>query len=215
VAVPRGIALRLLASNEPLRCVWSGQLLKPDALDIDHCFPWAAWPCSDLWNLLPADRKINQHGKRDRLPSEALLAAAATPIRDWWQAAYLTGEVLPRRFVLEAAASLPGLGGIPIPDIRPDCESAPKWDPTSDGPQHVDVLEGIRSGWSPGRRRSGPRQSAGFVKRFSALVGFPPGSQVGADSQWRTLTSSIVRSSGLSRRKVQCVPNGLSADCDN
>jgi hypothetical protein len=73
-----------------------------------------------LWNLLPADRKINQHGKRDRLPSEALLAAAATPIRDWWQAAYLTGEVLPRRFVLEAAASLPGLGGIPVPDIRPD-----------------------------------------------------------------------------------------------
>ena len=120
VALPRGIALRLLARNQPLRCVWSGQRLRADAFDIDHCFPWAAWPCSDLWNLLPADRRVNQHGKRDRLPSEALLAAAAEPIRDWWQASYLIGEVLPGRFALEAAASLPGLGQIPVADLRPD-----------------------------------------------------------------------------------------------
>ena len=120
VALPRGIALRLLAQNEPLRCVWSGQRLKPDAFDIDHCFPWAAWPCSDLWNLLPADRRVNQHGKRDRLPSEALLAAAAKPICDWWQVAYLVGETLPGRFMLEAAASLPGLGHSNIADLRPE-----------------------------------------------------------------------------------------------
>ena len=120
VALPRGIALRLLAQNEPLRCVWSGQRLKPDAFDIDHCFPWAAWPCSDLWNLLPADRRINQHGKRDRLPSEALLAEAAAAIRDWWQAAYLVGDALPQRFMQEAAASLPSLGHSRIADIRPE-----------------------------------------------------------------------------------------------
>ena len=120
VAMPRDIALRLLARHEPLRCVWSGQLLRPDTFDIDHCFPWAAWPCSDLWNLLPADRRVNQQGKRDRLPSEALLAAAAKPIQDWWQAAYLTGEVLSGHFALEAAASLPGLGHTLITDIRPD-----------------------------------------------------------------------------------------------
>lgn len=27
--------------------------------DIDHCFPWRAWPCDDLWNLLPTHRAVN------------------------------------------------------------------------------------------------------------------------------------------------------------
>ena len=30
---------------------------------------------------------------------------------DWWEAAYLKGEILPRRFTEEARASLPGLSG--------------------------------------------------------------------------------------------------------
>jgi tripartite-type tricarboxylate transporter receptor subunit TctC len=34
-------------------------------LDIDHCLPWSAWPCGDLWNLLPASPRVNQHLKRD------------------------------------------------------------------------------------------------------------------------------------------------------
>ena len=37
--------------------------------------------------------------------------AASEPIQGWWRRAYLdgTGPLLPRRFVDEAAASLPGL----------------------------------------------------------------------------------------------------------
>ena len=42
--------------DEGLRCVWTGQPLNRTTLDIDHMFPWTAWPCSDLWNLLPAHR---------------------------------------------------------------------------------------------------------------------------------------------------------------
>jgi hypothetical protein len=45
-------------------------------LDIDHLFPWAAWPCSDLWNLPPVHRIVNQKFKRDRLPSAATLSRA-------------------------------------------------------------------------------------------------------------------------------------------
>jgi len=54
-------------------------------LDIDHCLPWSAWPCGDLWNLLPASPRVNQHLKRDRLPSASALAGARENIIAWWE----------------------------------------------------------------------------------------------------------------------------------
>ena len=110
VALSRAIALRLLEAGESLHCVWSGKKLEATSIDIDHCFPWSAWPCSDLWNLLPAHPAVNQRQKRERLPAESVLQAAQMSIMDWWRSAYLSGEVLPRRFADEARASLPGLG---------------------------------------------------------------------------------------------------------
>ena len=68
VALPRARALALLEAGQVLHCVWSGKRLSADSLDVDHCLPWSAWPCGDLWNLVPADRRVNQHGKRDCLP---------------------------------------------------------------------------------------------------------------------------------------------------
>jgi SAM-dependent methyltransferase len=111
VALPRQLALALISKSTPLYCVWSGRRLDQLSLDIDHCFPWSAWACSDLWNLLPAHRTINQRDKRDRLPSDGTLRAAREPILGWWQAAYLSdpGETLPGQFADEASASLPGL----------------------------------------------------------------------------------------------------------
>ena len=111
VALPRGRALALLNGGHALHCVWSGKRLSAGSLDVDHCLPWSAWPCGDLWNLVPADRQVNQHGKRDRLPSADALRAAADPIGAWWSAAYLRNDdvVLPDRFATEASASLPGL----------------------------------------------------------------------------------------------------------
>jgi SAM-dependent methyltransferase len=111
VVLPRTLALRLLERGHALHCVWSGKRLDRETLDIDHCLPWSAWPCGDLWNLLPTHRTVNQHAKRDRLPAETLLQTAREPIVEWWEAAYLKGEILPRRFTEEARASLPGLSG--------------------------------------------------------------------------------------------------------
>ena len=87
VRVPRERAEQLLAARR-LYCVWSGKRLTAANLDIDHCFPWTVWPCGDLWNLMPAHRKVNQHEKRDRLPADPLLRTAQERILDWWNAAY-------------------------------------------------------------------------------------------------------------------------------
>ena len=46
-----------------LHCVWSGKSLSSRNLDMDHCFPWSAWPCPDLWNLMPTNRVVNQKEK--------------------------------------------------------------------------------------------------------------------------------------------------------
>lgn len=44
VGFARRRALTLLGERE-LHCVWTGRKLTADRLDIDHCLPWAAWPC--------------------------------------------------------------------------------------------------------------------------------------------------------------------------
>jgi len=80
VTLPRARALALLDGGQTLHCVWSGKRLSADSLDVDHCLPWSAWPCGDLWNLVPADRRVNQNGKRDRLPSAGALEAAGDAI---------------------------------------------------------------------------------------------------------------------------------------
>jgi SAM-dependent methyltransferase len=117
VSLPRDIALKAMGQGEPVNCVWTGQLLQPSSLDIDHCLPWAAWPCSDLWNLLPAHRRVNQHLKRDRLPSAAALQRAREGLLAWWHSAYLGNKsALLRRFDDEVRASLPAIpssGAVP------------------------------------------------------------------------------------------------------
>jgi hypothetical protein len=108
VRIAREQAMRLVAS-EPLHCVWTGRLLSTSSLDIDHCFPWAAWPCDDLWNLLPTHRSVNQRQKRDRLPGVGLLHSAKDRIEEWWQKGYVNAgrESLRERFMTEASATLP------------------------------------------------------------------------------------------------------------
>ncbi len=101
----------LLLSTRRLQCVWSGKRLTPANVDIDHCFPWAVWPCGDLWNLMPAHRAVNQREKRDRLPTDRLLRAAQDRILQWWNDAYRENpnRALAERFALEASVSLPGV----------------------------------------------------------------------------------------------------------
>ena len=108
VRIARVQAVRLIDFGK-LHCVWSGRTLSADTLDIDHCFPWSAWPCDDLWNLLPAHRNVNQNQKRDKLPGVELLRSAQDRIQEWWERGYLKAgnQVLPERFMAEAKATLP------------------------------------------------------------------------------------------------------------
>lgn len=88
-------------------CVWSGKQLRENSMDIDHCFPFSAWPCEDLWNLLPSSRDLNQRKKRNKLPSRERLHQARERILDWWDAAYLDVTCnTSDQFFTEAAASL-------------------------------------------------------------------------------------------------------------
>ena len=108
--ISRGRAVRLLDQG-PLHCVWSGSRLDRANLDMDHCFPWSAWPCGDLWNLLPASRKVNQHRKRDKLPADSVLREAKNRIIAWWEAGYVGADdrLLTEQFALEASSTLPTL----------------------------------------------------------------------------------------------------------
>lgn len=103
----RAVAGRLAAAGVPLVCVWTGARLRLEMLDIDHALPWSAWPCGDLWNLAPASRRVNQHEKRDRLPSASALARAREPLLGWWEAAWGSDPALASRFAAEARAALP------------------------------------------------------------------------------------------------------------
>jgi hypothetical protein len=134
------IAVGALNSGE-LRCAWTDRPLTSVTLDIDHLFPWAAWPCSDLWNLLPSHREVNQRRKRDRLPSALALYRAEARIMNWWETAYLKRPALSQQFGEEARASLPALSGSAPEDVfsavalqrirlRHD-QQVPEWDGSS------------------------------------------------------------------------------------
>jgi SAM-dependent methyltransferase len=108
VRLARELAAGMLEAKQPLHCVWSGRSLQTQNLDIDHCFPWSAWPCDDLWNLLPTHREVNQRQKRQKLVSAETLVRAREPILDWWRAAYVrqTNEAVRTRFFAEASGTL-------------------------------------------------------------------------------------------------------------
>lgn len=52
-------------------CTWSKRPLKR-TFAVDHAIPFALWGNNDLWNLVPADPKINL-SKSDKLPASELL----------------------------------------------------------------------------------------------------------------------------------------------
>ncbi len=106
VSTVKDIAQRFLEHN-PLFCVWSGKKLTRETIDIDHCFPWAAWPCDDLWNLFPTNVRVNRN-KSDKLPSSKAIFDAGDRIMEWWRSAFSTSESAPirKRFYIEAQGTL-------------------------------------------------------------------------------------------------------------
>lgn len=106
VSMVREIA-RLFLEKDRLFCVWSGKKLTEKTLDIDHCFPWAAWPCDDLWNLFPSNGSVNRN-KKDRLPSSKILFKASERMMEWWDVAFSKNEnqSIRQRFYVEAKGTL-------------------------------------------------------------------------------------------------------------
>lgn len=105
----RKIIAHLLDEKKPIFCIWSGEKISDvKQVDVDHCFPFAAWPCDDMWNLLPAIRRINSQ-KSDKLVTLDMLQRAESRIGDWWQMAYRDRRFAHRaaRFEEEARATLP------------------------------------------------------------------------------------------------------------
>ncbi len=112
--IARDAVTRLRAAGKSVFCVWSGQRLRED-YDIDHCFPFAAWPCGDAWNLMPASRHINNQ-KSNRLVTHGALERASECITNWWDDAFLASSDDSRRqFFIEAAQTLPLLIERPAP----------------------------------------------------------------------------------------------------
>jgi SAM-dependent methyltransferase len=111
----RAAVERIRAAGKPVFCVWSGARLR-DEYDVDHCFPFVAWPCGDAWNLMPAARKVNIQ-KSNRLVTQAALERASDRISDWWRDAFLSqGDGMHRQFFLEAQQTLPLLVASPAPE---------------------------------------------------------------------------------------------------
>ncbi len=89
---------------------WCATFISRDGLAVDtkdYPTPWSAWPCDDLWNLMPASPRVNRDLKRDRLPSTYALASARESILRWWQQAWADNPALTVRFQMEAVAALP------------------------------------------------------------------------------------------------------------
>lgn len=103
----RNRALKLLGTQS-VYCVWTGRKLRADSMHIDHCLPWGAWPCDDLWNLMPTNKSSNL-SKRDHLPDNATIRNAQDRIMTWWDDAYCREKATSERFLLEAKARLPAL----------------------------------------------------------------------------------------------------------
>jgi len=67
----------LLMEGHTFTCPWTQKpITAHTAYDIDHLVPVSIIPINEMWNLVPADRIFNQHGKRDRLPTPERLHLA-------------------------------------------------------------------------------------------------------------------------------------------
>ena len=97
----------LTEHGKSIFCIWTGKRLRRN-VEIDHCFPFAAWPCNDLWNLLPSQPKVNR-SKSDRLPTLELLDKSRSRIGDWWTEAYFHTNEMQNRFLVEATSALPNV----------------------------------------------------------------------------------------------------------
>lgn len=83
-------------------CVWTGKIISK--YDIDHLIPFSIWRNNDLWNLLPAQPKINNM-KRNKIPSLKVIDKQRDLIIHYWE---MIDRNKPERFRKEIRLSLLG-----------------------------------------------------------------------------------------------------------
>jgi hypothetical protein len=98
------IAKSIYSSLSSLNCVWSNKILTGNRFDVDHIIPFSLWHNNDLWNLVPADQKIN-NAKRDRIISRELLRSSEERLVHYWR---IQNEANPDRFQTEVSRTLFG-----------------------------------------------------------------------------------------------------------
>ena len=86
VALSKDIFTRL----PTIECVWTGKELK-STFDVDHAIPYVLRHDNSLWNLFPADSKVN-NAKRDKLPSENLIVKSRARIIFYWEQLYTNDQ---------------------------------------------------------------------------------------------------------------------------
>lgn len=69
--------------KQNLYCVWSGKKITETNLVVDHALPFARIHDNGLWNLFPANAKINSQ-KSDSIPSPALIEKSQNRILEAW-----------------------------------------------------------------------------------------------------------------------------------
>lgn len=94
----------LYQNQKGLTCVWTQAPLHGRRFDVDHVVPFVHWHNNDLWNLLPADSKVNNN-KRDKLVSRDTLFASRDAMIEYWQ---LARSAMPERFDFEISRTLFG-----------------------------------------------------------------------------------------------------------
>lgn len=98
----QALARKIYLQNPNLSCVWTGRELSSNSFDVDHALPFSLWYNNDLWNLLPASKKVNNQ-KRDAIPASSVFLKSRDRIIDNWQFTY---SVEPELFKFEVQRTL-------------------------------------------------------------------------------------------------------------
>lgn len=84
VAREQQYARKIYNQHPNLHCIWSGKPLKNGKFDVDHGIPFSVSRNNDLWNLLPADPKVNNQ-KRDLIPSPIFIRECQERLVNNWE----------------------------------------------------------------------------------------------------------------------------------
>jgi SAM-dependent methyltransferase len=87
---------KIYSARGSISCVWSDKQLN-NSFEVDHVIPFSLWFNNDLWNLLPADKKINLE-KSNKIVTREILLKRRDPIIFYWE---ILKEALENRFEIE------------------------------------------------------------------------------------------------------------------